>query len=183
MFSHDVFPLHTNSTCEDRANAFVRHPVYNILLILLIFFDTIFIMLRHFEVVNRTKFELVSFVLCVCFLAEDLFRVLLLRRAFFTVFNVLDFMLVTVCFGLYIDQIFTRTIKFNSAILFLTFALQVCRLFVRFIAQLAYISASARSIVGQNKQRYRKNGFDLDLAYITKGLIAMGLPKIGRAHV
>ncbi len=41
------------------------------------------------------------------------------------------------------------------------------------------IATTLRAAVSQNKRRYKKNGFDLDLTYITSRVIAMSAPALG----
>lgn len=41
------------------------------------------------------------------------------------------------------------------------------------------VASALRSYVGKEKSRYQKNGFDLDLSYITESCIAMSLPATG----
>ena len=44
---------------------------------------------------------------------------------------------------------------------------------------LAFLPPSVRALVSQNKRRFERDGFSLDLAYITNRIIAMGFPSQG----
>eukprot|EP01130_Rhizamoeba_saxonica_P003589 TRINITY_DN149_c0_g1_i2.p1 TRINITY_DN149_c0_g1~~TRINITY_DN149_c0_g1_i2.p1 ORF type:complete len:431 (-),score=116.87 TRINITY_DN149_c0_g1_i2:55-1347(-) len=42
------------------------------------------------------------------------------------------------------------------------------------------MTSTARSAVSKKKRRYKKHGFDLDLTYVTRRIIAMGFPSVGK---
>ncbi|XP_065178138.1 phosphatidylinositol 3,4,5-trisphosphate 3-phosphatase TPTE2-like [Sycon ciliatum] len=50
----------------------------------------------------------------------------------------------------------------------------------RIINERYQMSRVSRHVVSQNKRRYMKDGFDLDLTYVTERVIAMGFPSSGK---
>uniref|UniRef100_A0A4X1SQU5 Uncharacterized protein n=1 Tax=Sus scrofa TaxID=9823 RepID=A0A4X1SQU5_PIG len=67
----------------------------------------------------------------------------------------------------------------------LTFFFRPLRLIIllrvfHLVHQKKHLEILARRVVSENKRRYKKNGFDLDLTYVTDRVIAMSFPSSGK---
>ncbi|XP_034462667.1 phosphatidylinositol 3,4,5-trisphosphate 3-phosphatase TPTE2-like [Hippoglossus hippoglossus] len=70
---------------------------------------------------------------------------------------------------------------FIRAVTFLRFLriIILVRLF-RLAAQKKELEKVTRRMISENKRRYQKDGFDLDLTYVTDRVIAMSFPSSGK---
>ncbi|XP_019507293.1 PREDICTED: phosphatidylinositol 3,4,5-trisphosphate 3-phosphatase TPTE2-like [Hipposideros armiger] len=103
---------------------------------------------------------------------------------FADILNSLDALIITAT--LVIDVIyFTYDMKFVNFSTRLTTILRPLRLIIllrifHLIYQKRHLEVLTRRIVSGNKRRYTKDGFDLDLTYVTDRIIAMSFPSVGQ---
>ncbi|XP_071497279.1 phosphatidylinositol 3,4,5-trisphosphate 3-phosphatase TPTE2-like [Diadema antillarum] len=185
-----LIPVTPLARAQLKVRKFVEHLAVRLIGVVLVFVDIAIVIADI--IINPQKestleiYDIFSLCIWVYFFLEICLRIFAKGREFFR--NKLDLLDLAIV-------IITGTVTWTYVIADFAGAksdigkiVNVCRvlrvfMFGRLISERRHVTKASRKLVSENKRRYKKDGFDLDLTYVTDRIIASSFPSSGKQSI
>ncbi|XP_065668918.1 phosphatidylinositol 3,4,5-trisphosphate 3-phosphatase TPTE2 isoform X4 [Hydra vulgaris] len=177
----------TSGRIRFKLHRIVDHIVSRIFSICLVLLDIIFVLIALITNNNANDkiYSYITLAIVIYFMVELAIRIFVWGREFFHHrLEIVDMVVIILSFlTAVIFEVITMDENAKYGKLVVAFRLVRILLLIRVFTGQKHVKKATRNLISQNKRRYVKDGFDLDLTYVTDRVIAMSFPSSGKTSL